>query len=156
MAIRFRKTKKSGPLRLTVGKKSLGSSLGGKVAGVSFNTKNGPRFRVTVPGTGITFTQKIGGKARDSSADDSTQFAHQEEFETYKPPIPRRGWFTAIAVILILGGLVSFSNSLLRCLICLIIGIVMFAIRARTPLTATIENEHYEINQEDDSDSDLQ
>lgn len=146
MAVRFRKTKKSGPLRLTVGKKSLGSSIGGKVAGVSFNTKNGPRFRVTVPGTGVTFTQKIGKKGNSSSVDNSTQSSSSGDFESYKPPIPRRGWFVAIAVILILGGIVSFSSSFLKGLICLAIGIFMLIVRAKTPLTVVGDYEQDEDN----------
>ena len=153
MAVRFRKTKKSGPLRLTVGKKSLGSSLGGKVAGVSFNTKNGPRFRVTVPGTGVTFTHKIGGKKRKTAANTNTQHSRANDTPIYKSPMSRTWWFTALAALVIISGIISFLDNALLGSICIVIGILMFVVRAKTPI-----DELDACNQDDketDSEEDL-
>ena len=62
MGLRFRKSIKLAPgVKLNLGKKSAGISLGGKYGGVSFNTKSGARARVSAPGTGISYTTKIGG-----------------------------------------------------------------------------------------------
>ena len=59
MATRFRKTKKVGAARFTLGKKSFGTSVGGKFAGVSMNSRTGLRFRASLPGTGISYS--VGG-----------------------------------------------------------------------------------------------
>ena len=56
MATRFRKTKKVGATRFTLGKKSFGTSVGGKFAGVSMNSRTGLRFRASLPGTGISYS----------------------------------------------------------------------------------------------------
>ena len=63
MGTRFRKSKKIGATRFTVSKKSFGTSFGGKVAGVSFNSKRGARARVSIPGTGVSYTTKLGGSS---------------------------------------------------------------------------------------------
>lgn len=63
MGTRFRKSKKIGATRFTVSKKSFGTSFGGKVAGVSFNSKHGARARVSIPGTGVSYSTKIGGSS---------------------------------------------------------------------------------------------
>lgn len=65
MGIRFRKSKKIAPgVRLNVGKKSAGISFGNKGGGISFNTKSGVRVRTSIPGTGISFSSKIGGSEK--------------------------------------------------------------------------------------------
>ena len=61
MGLRFRKSIKLGKgVRLNVGKKSVGVSIGGKYGGMSFNTKGGARVRSSLPGTGISYSTKIG------------------------------------------------------------------------------------------------
>lgn len=65
MATRFRKTKKVGAVRFTVGKKSFGTSVGGKFGGVSMNSKTGVRFRASIPGSGLSYS--VGGKGGSSS-----------------------------------------------------------------------------------------
>ena len=58
MAIRFRKSKKVGPIKLNLSKSGVSVSMGGKAAGVSVG-KRGTNTRVSIPGTGISFTKKI-------------------------------------------------------------------------------------------------
>lgn len=72
MGLRFRKSKKIGKgTRLNLGKKSAGISFGGRAAGISFNSKTGARARVSVPGTGISYSTKIGGSSKRKGASTS-------------------------------------------------------------------------------------
>ena len=69
MGFRFRKSIKLAPrMRLNVGKKSVGVSVGGKGARISTNTRSGTRVTVSSPGTGLSYSQKIGGRASPSGA----------------------------------------------------------------------------------------
>lgn len=62
MGFNFRKSIKIAPgVKLNLGKKSAGISIGGNAGGVSFNTKSGARARVSAPGTGLSYTTKVGG-----------------------------------------------------------------------------------------------
>ena len=64
MGLRFRKSIKIAPgVRLNIGKKSTGISIGGKYGGISMNSKTGMRARVSAPGTGLSYSTKIGGKS---------------------------------------------------------------------------------------------
>lgn len=69
MGLNFRKSIKVAPgVKLNLGKKSAGISVGGKYGGMSFNSKRGVRARTSIPGTGISYiTGKIGGKCSHSS-----------------------------------------------------------------------------------------
>ena len=62
MGFRFRKSVKIGKgVRLNVGKRSAGVSFGGRRGGVSINSRSGARARVSIPGTGISYSTKLGG-----------------------------------------------------------------------------------------------
>ena len=64
MAFRFRKSIKLAPgVKLNLGKKSVGVSVGGKYGGVSYNSRNGARARVSAPGTGLSYVASSGGRA---------------------------------------------------------------------------------------------
>lgn len=72
MGFNFRKSIKLAPgVKLNFGKKSAGISLGGKYGGMSFNSKSGARARVSAPGTGISYTTKIGGTKASSKSSNS-------------------------------------------------------------------------------------
>lgn len=74
MATRFRKSVSLGKgAKLNIGKKSVGVSLGGKHGGVSLNSKTGTRARVSAPGTGLSYSQKLGGGS-DKSVSTSSSF----------------------------------------------------------------------------------
>ena len=67
MGFRFRKSFKIAPgIKLNLGKKSAGISVGGKYGGLSFNSKSGARARATAYGTGLSYSTKIGGKKKVS------------------------------------------------------------------------------------------
>ena len=63
MGLRVRKSIKVAPgVKLNVGKKSVGVSVGGKHGGVSVNSKSGVNTRISVPGTGVSYTQHVSNK----------------------------------------------------------------------------------------------
>lgn len=66
MGWRFRKSIKIAPgVKLNFGKKSTGISFGNKGGGISFNSKTGTRVRVSIPGTGLSYSSKLfGGKKK--------------------------------------------------------------------------------------------
>ena len=60
MSLRFRKSIKLAPgVKLNLGKKSVGVSVGGKYGGVSYNSRNGARARVSAPGTGLSYSTSL-------------------------------------------------------------------------------------------------
>ena len=60
MGLRFRKSIKIAPgEKLNLNKKSTSISFGGKRAGVTVNPKRGTSYRVSAPGTGISYTGKF-------------------------------------------------------------------------------------------------
>lgn len=84
MGLRFRKSFKVAPgVRVNIGKKSAGVSIGGKSGGVSINSKTGAHGRVSIPGTGISYYEKIGGgnkrKSSSPSASSSGKSFHKTE-----------------------------------------------------------------------------
>ena len=67
MGIRFRESIKIAPgIKLNVGKKSMGVSVGNRYGGLSYNTKTGTRARVSAPGTGLSYTKKLSSKSNSS------------------------------------------------------------------------------------------
>ncbi len=72
MGLRFRKSVTLLPgVKLNIGTKSVGVSLGGKFAGVSLNTRTGASVRASLPGTGLSYTQKVGGSKKKKSGSKS-------------------------------------------------------------------------------------
>lgn len=68
MSTRFRKSVSLGKgVKLNISKSSVGVSLGGKHGGVSLNSKNGARAHVSAPGTGLSYSQKLGGSSKSSN-----------------------------------------------------------------------------------------
>lgn len=66
MGWRFRKSIKIGPgTRLNLGSKSWGISAGRRGARISSNTRTGSRVTVGIPGTGLSYQQKIAGSSHD-------------------------------------------------------------------------------------------
>ena len=69
MGFRFRKSVKIAPgVKINFGKKSMGLSIGGKYGGVSFNSRTGTRVRASAPGTGLSYSTKLGGGHKKSSS----------------------------------------------------------------------------------------
>ena len=85
MGFRFRKSVKVAPgVRLNFGKKSAGISFGGKGAGVSINSKTGTTSRVSIPGTGLSYTETSHTKRRSSNKI-SSEGASNDNFSFEEP-----------------------------------------------------------------------
>lgn len=68
MGLRFRKSIKISPgVKLNLNKKSTSISFGGKHGGVTVNSKRGASYRVSAPGTGLSYTGKVGGSSKKKS-----------------------------------------------------------------------------------------
>ena len=73
MGFRFRKSIKLAPgVKLNLGGKSMGLSVGGKYGGVSYNSRTGARSRISAPGTGLSYTSKIGKSSRPQAGRSKT------------------------------------------------------------------------------------
>ena len=107
MAFRFRKSIKLAPgVKLNVGKKSVGVSVGGKYGGVSFNSRSGSRARVSAPGTGLSYTTSLNSK----SSSKATPSHAPAPVEKEKKPF-YKSWLFWAAVIVVLLLLSSCSAS---------------------------------------------
>ena len=115
MGWRYRKSIKIAPgIKLNFGKKSMGVSIGGKHGGISINSKRGVTARTSIPGTGLSYTQKLGGKKNRSRRTASRRVCHSAvgaAVPVPKPPVVLRAWYIVLAVLLILGGLGCLLDS---------------------------------------------
>lgn len=67
MGFRFKKSKTIIPgVKVNVGKNSVGLSIGGKLGGISINSKTGITARASLPGTGISYTENLTSKAKQA------------------------------------------------------------------------------------------
>ena len=139
MGFRFRKSIKIAPgIKLNLGKKSAGLSIGNKYGGFSINSRSGLRSRVSVPGTGISYTQKIGGKKRAAHKKAPSQARPiQEKSLPEKPlfiqPVPQRLWYKVIMVLFILSGASALVTEPLGGAVCLVGGLAMLYFWKKTP-----------------------
>lgn len=68
MGLNFRKSiKVADGVKINIGKKSAGVSLGGKYGGVSLNTKTGASVHASAPGTGVSYSKRLGSKKKGKS-----------------------------------------------------------------------------------------
>ena len=68
MGFRFRKSKSLFPgIRLNIGKRGPSVSIGGKVARFTTGT-SGSRASASAPGTGVSYSTKVGGKNKRSAS----------------------------------------------------------------------------------------
>lgn len=82
MGFRFRKSVKVAPgVRLNLGKKSAGISVGVKGAGVSINSKTGITSHVSIPGTGLSYTETSHKKSQLSDKITSTKSSNDWSVE---------------------------------------------------------------------------
>lgn len=69
MGWRFRKSIKILPgVRLNFGKKSTSVSIGSKRAGITINSKTGVTARASIPGTGLSYSERISGGKKATPA----------------------------------------------------------------------------------------
>ena len=80
MGLRFRKSIKIAPgVKLNINKKSTSISFGGKHAGITVNSKRGTNYRISAPGTGISYT----GKISSSSGKGKSSYSNHSPCENY-------------------------------------------------------------------------
>lgn len=84
MGFRVRKSFKIAPgVRVNVGKKSAGISVGTKGARVSVNSRTGARATVGIPGSGISYTTSLNSsKKKNSSSPTSSNSYYSDDYST--------------------------------------------------------------------------
>ena len=126
MGFRFRKSIKLGKgVKLNLGRKSAGVSFGGRRGGVSINSRTGTRARVSIPGTGISYSAKLGGGKKRKSASSCSaaarassgypsrneQIATAQQKRAPNPPKPPKSpkiYFPCGIIMVIIGILLLF------------------------------------------------
>lgn len=139
MGTKFRKIVKIAPgVKLNVNKKSVGVSVGGKHGGVSLNSKNGARVRVSAPGTGISYSQKIGGnKSKKGSVSSNAKQGRSSQTAT-----PRKTWFICVEVLFLLSGFLAlFSDNVIAGVITFAIGVIMLIATIKSPKKIKIDSD---------------
>ena len=68
MGVRFRKSIKAGPVRVTFSKSGVGYSVGGKGFRVTKKAKGGMRTTASIPGTGLSYVKDYGKGQKKSAA----------------------------------------------------------------------------------------
>lgn len=64
--MRFRRRVRIAPgVHLNFGKKSVGFRVGGRGYGFSANSRTGSRVTVGIPGSGVSYSRKVGGGSRN-------------------------------------------------------------------------------------------
>lgn len=113
MGLRFRKSVKIAPgVRINLNKRSTSVSFGGRRAGITVNSKRGTSYRISAPGTGISYTGKLSKKSNpnkshynrydssdeyfsDSSADEPAFSDCLDKLLDHERPIPET-WFGVV------------------------------------------------------------
>ena len=72
MGVRFRKSVKAGPVRVTFSKSGVGYSVGGKGFRVTKKAKGGVRTTASIPGTGVSYVKDYGTGRKNTAAKHST------------------------------------------------------------------------------------
>lgn len=114
MGMRFRKSIKIAPgVKLNVGKKSVGVSVGNKYGGFSVNSRTGARVRASAPGTGLSYSAKVGG----TTGKGSSGSASEKGYVVKKKKVSSKGSYKFSYILALIAGIV-----------CLIIGIPTIAV----------------------------
>lgn len=68
MGLRYRKSFKAGPVRITTSKSGVSTSIGGKGARITKTASGKTRTTLSVPGTGLSYVSETGGKKSKGKA----------------------------------------------------------------------------------------
>ena len=137
MGLRFRRSIKIAPgVKLNIGKKSMGVSVGGKYGGVSLNSKAGARVRASAPGTGLSYSAKIPEGNKRAVKSSNTAAADSYYRLNYTPPNktytdkPTGKTYKVCGNILIVISVLMFALSILLAFLTVIGGVVsaLFAV----------------------------
>lgn len=107
MALRFRRSAKFGPFRLTATKSGLAASVGAPGARVSVNTKGQVRRTVGIPGSGLYDTELVnprGPRAAQAPADSRPSRAES--------PLEHRSWGKGTVVLVAVMALVIIGQAI--------------------------------------------
>ena len=116
MGVRFRKSKQIIPgVKLNVSKSGAGVRVGGKSAGVSVGPR-GTRASASIPGSGISYSTKIGG-SKSKPAASSVRVVK---------PVVFRWWYVALAIIFVISGIGGFAKDIASGFATFAIGAIMF------------------------------
>jgi hypothetical protein len=92
MSLRFRKTIKLLPgVRLNLSRGGISTSIGRRGATLNIGGKRGPRATVGLPGTGLSYTERLGEADRDVS---------RGEVPKGTRGLRLLGWLLAVVVVL--------------------------------------------------------
>lgn len=83
MGLNFRKSIKiADGVKLNIGKRSAGVSVGGKYAGASFNSRSGARVRASLPGTGLSYTKSLNSVGKKSKRKSKAKSSSKKNIST--------------------------------------------------------------------------
>ena len=107
MGLRFRRSAKFGPFRLTATTRGLAASVGAPGARVSVNTKGQVRRTVGIPGSGLYDTELVNprGPSAEQSATDSRPARSDS-------PQERRSWGKGTVALFVVMALVIIGQAI--------------------------------------------
>lgn len=149
MGFKFRKSVKIAPgVKINFGKKSTGISIGNKGGGISFNTKSGVRTRTSIPGTGVSYTSKLGGSKKKISPKKSVHYSTTSSAPAGATPIklcptPRKAWYIAVAALLVVSGLAYLGESISTGIVTSAIGAIMLFFTYKSPKKINIDLQQF-------------
>ena len=107
MALRFRRSAKFGPFRLTATKSGLGASVGAPGARVSVNSKGEVRRTVGIPGSGLYDTELVNPRGPNAAQGPADSRAGQSEFAPM-----RRSWGRGTVSLFVFMALVIIGQAI--------------------------------------------
>lgn len=151
MGFRFRKSFKIAPgVRVNVGKKSIGMSIGGKRGGLSFNSKTGTRARVSIPGTGISYSTKLGGGKRKRGRKKSARKNHSSHVtKRNTTPVCLRWWYIVLIVVFAIGGFGNLGANLGAAIFDIAVAVIMSFLSIRVIRRRHVSNTYTETQPEE-------
>ena len=134
MAMQFRKSFKVAPgIKVNVGKKSAGVSIGGKNGGLSFNSKTGAHARASIPGSGISYYEKISRKGKNKVHKKDKYFIRDEHIESAKNKKVKakaskknRFLFMFSSLFMLICGIALIPNTIIFSIFCLFFSVMFF------------------------------
>lgn len=138
MAIRFRKSKSSGPFRVTASKSGLHTSVGGKGFRMGVGTNGKVRTTISIPGTGISYTSTKGGSKSHSNSNSSRSYSNSNSYDS---SVTSFGFVIKLLFVLFLpfllwfGFYLSWDNMALSIIVTAIIEVVTVVLIFGKPQT---------------------
>lgn len=104
MGLRFRKSIKLAPgVRLNLGKKSFGVSIGGKGMRHTISSTGRRTTTVGIPGSGLSYSHTSGGKKSRINNTERENDMKKTKKQKVKKPITKRWWFYPLIVCFVFG-----------------------------------------------------